>query len=559
MANTPQTTDAKNELVFLPLGGAGEVGMNLSLYGYGPEGDERWLIVDLGVTFGDGWPPGVDVLMPDPAFIEERVDALEGIVITHAHEDHLGAVQYLWERLRCPVYATPFTANILYRKLSEFRLENVVDVQVVPLSGKFSAGPFDIELITVTHSVPEPNAIALTTPLGTVLHTGDWKFDPGPVVGDATDEKRLRELGEDGVLAMICDSTNIFTPGTSGSEDSLSESLTELIGECEGRVAVACFASNVARLETVAKAAAANGRTVVLAGRSLKRIVSAARETGYLKDIPPFADEDDAGYLPADKSLIICTGSQGEPRAALARIANGDHPKVTLGAGDTVIFSAREIPGNELAIGRVQNGLVRRGVKVVTERERFVHVSGHPAQDELIQMYQHIRPRVAIPVHGERRHLEAHAQLARDCQVDTAVVAENGQMVRLAPGAGQVVDEVPCGRLALAGDRIVPANGELIRERIRQVFNGTALVTVALGANGLVEEPQITALGLVEEDDDPALGMAIDAAERAIDGLKARDLARDDVVEDAVRSAVRRAFRAELDKRPVTTVHLVRV
>ncbi|MCH8238375.1 MAG: ribonuclease J, partial [Proteobacteria bacterium] len=428
------TAPQKDEFVFLPLGGAGEIGMNLNLYGLGPPGDETWVMVDLGITFGDGAQPGVDVIMPDPGFIAERRDRLAGLVLTHAHEDHLGAVPYLWERLECPIYATPFTLSILRRKLSETDFAEKVEIIEVPLGGRFHVGPFDMELITLTHSIPEPNAIAIRTKFGTVLHTGDWKFDPDPVIGDSADEDALRRLGDEGVLALIGDSTNVFTPGESGSEADLLASLTSLIGACEKRVAVACFASNVARLETISRAAQANGRDVVLAGRSLWRIDAAARENGLLEDIPAFIEAEDSGHLPDDKVVIICTGSQGEPRAALWRIASDDHPHVTLSEGDTVIFSSRIIPGNETSIGRLHNQLVRLGVKVIDTTDHFVHVSGHPARDELARMYQLARPKVAIPVHGELRHLVEHAKLARECQVADAIVVENGTMVRLGPG-----------------------------------------------------------------------------------------------------------------------------
>ncbi|MEQ8806823.1 MAG: ribonuclease J [Rhodospirillales bacterium] len=549
-----------NELVFVALGGAGEIGMNLNLYGYGPPGDERWIMLDLGVTFSDGWPPGVDVIMADPSFIEERAGQLDGLVLTHAHEDHLGAVQYLWDRFKCPIYATPFTAHILARKLAEPGWEREADVTVVPLQGTFSVGPFEIELITLTHSIPEPNAVVLRTPLGTVLHTGDWKFDPDPVIGDVSDQAALRALGDDGVLAMVCDSTNVFAPGQSGSEGEILDSMTEVIAGCPGRVAVACFATNVARLETIARAAADTGRQVVLAGRSLWRIQSAARENGYLADVPAFLDEGDADNLPDDKVLIICTGSQGEPRAALSRIAAGDHPRISLGEGDWVIFSSREIPGNETSIARVQNDLVARGVKIVTSRDAFVHVSGHPNRDELSHMYQLVRPRFAVPVHGELHHLNEHAELARECQVEAAIVAPNGTMTRLAPGPLAVVDHVPTGRLALIGGRLVPMEGNLIKERIRGVWHGVVTVTVAVDDGGLAEEPQITTLGISEdEDNDPVVDAAREAAINAVRSLPPRKLADDAVVIEAVRLAVRRTFRGQLDMKPVTTVHLVRI
>ncbi len=554
------TAHQKDEFVFLPLGGAGEIGMNLNLYGLGPPGAETWVMVDLGVTFGDGAQPGVDVIMPDPGFIADRRDRLAGLVLTHAHEDHLGAVQYLWERLECPIYATPFTISILRRKLSETDFAEKVEIIEVPLGGRFNVGPFDMELITLTHSIPEPNAIAIRTGLGTVLHTGDWKFDPDPVIGDTADEDALRRLGDEGVLALVGDSTNVFTPGESGSEAELLASLTRLIGECENRVAVACFASNVARLETIANAAQANGRDVVLAGRSLWRIDAAARENGLLEDIPAFIEAEDAGHLPDDKVVIICTGSQGEPRAALWRIASDDHPHVTLSEGDTVIFSSRIIPGNEASIGRLHNQLVRRGVKVINTTDHFVHVSGHPARDELARMYQLARPKVAIPVHGELRHLVEHAKLARECQVADAIVIENGTMVRLGPGDPAIAGNAPVGRLVLDGNRLIPLDGDLVRQRTRALYNGTAVVTVVLnGGGGLAAPPQISSTGVLGEDDGATENKARDAARDAVEGMKAKKRDDDETIREAVRIAVRRSFRDSLDKKPLTTVHLVRI
>lgn len=548
------------ELAFVALGGAGEIGMNLNLYGYGrpPEG-HQWLMVDLGVTFGDGSIPGVDVITPDPAFIVQRRDRLLGLVLTHAHEDHLGAVPYLWQRLGCPIWATPFTISILTRKLREAGLDGQVPIHTVPLGGHVTIGPFDIELVTVTHSIPEPNALAIRTPLGTIVHTGDWKFDPAPVVGPLSDEEALRKLGDEGVLAIVCDSTNVFTPGVSGSEAELEKTLTDLIGESEGRVAVACFASNVARLETIAKAAAASGRDVVLAGRSLRRMDEAARENGYLAGTRAFLDEDAAGWLPRERTVIICTGSQGEPRAALSRIAAGDHPRVELEDGDTVIFSSRVIPGNEIAIGKLQNDLVRRGIEIITWRDHHVHVSGHPARDELMKMYQLVRPRIAVPVHGELRHMLEHADLAEDCQVQQAVVAENGGMIRLAPGRAEIIGQVPVGRLAVDGNRIVPIDGALVRDRNRAIYHGSAVVTVVLDKKGRVrDEVQVSTLGVMEAGDEGALGVVRETVEEIIVALPAVKRADDAAVKEAVRIAVRRVFRDRFDKRPVTSVHLVR-
>ena len=460
--------DDPNALLFVALGGANEIGMNLSLYGVGG----KWLILDCGVTFGDDTQPGLDVVMPDPAFITERRDQLLGIVATHAHEDHIGAIPYLWSQLGCPVWATPFTASVLRAKLTEVGLADKVRINVVPMSGRFTIGPFELELVTLTHSIPEPNAVVLRTAAGTVFHTGDWKLDPDPLIGEPVDEDALRCLGDEGVLAMICDSTNALRPGSSGSEADLRRSLTELIGRYDARVAVACFASNVARLETIAHAAAVHGRDVALVGRSLWRIDKAARENGYLSDVPRFLTEDEAAFVPRDRILMICTGSQGEPRSALARIARDDHPNVDLEPGDVVIFSSRIIPGNEKAIGRLQNALARLGVDIVTELDHFVHVSGHPARDELVRMYQMIRPRIAIPVHGEARHLIANAQLAGECQVPQSLVIENGDLVKLGRSGAAIVDEVSVGRLASDGKALLPLSGRALNERRRVVFNG---------------------------------------------------------------------------------------
>lgn len=554
------TSKHGDELVFVPLGGAGEIGMNLNLYGFGPPGDETWLMVDLGVTFSDGDLPGIDVIMPDPTFIAERRDRLAGLLLTHAHEDHLGAVPYLWDRLGCPVYATPFSAAILRRKLGEAIFDETVEIIEVDLGSRFQIGPFDLELITLTHSIPEPNAVAIRCGLGTVLHTGDWKFDPDPVVGQAADEDALRQLGDDGVLALVGDSTNVFTPGTSGSEADLLDSLSDLIADCTGRVAIACFASNVARLHTIVAAARANGRDVVLAGRSLLRIESAARETGYMDDVPALIGEDEAGYLPDDKLAIICTGSQGEPRAALSRIAADDHPNVCLGNGDTVIFSSRVIPGNETAIGELQNKLSRRGINIITWEDAFVHVSGHPARDELTRMYQHVRPRIAVPVHGEARHLTAHAALARACQVAESVVAENGAIVRLAPGPATTIGQAPSGRLYVDGKRLVAAEGDAVRGRHRVAYNGTAMVTIVVNGSGkLVDSPQISHMGLLDEPDEALEETVQEAVKQAVRKMPTLSRRDDDAIREAARLAARRAFRESLGKKPQTQVHLVRI
>ncbi len=549
---------AKDDLLFLPLGGAGEIGMNLNLFGY----KGRWLMVDLGVTFGEDAIPGVDVIMPDPSFIVENRDKLDGLVLTHAHEDHLGAVPYLWRQLECPIYATGFTASILRRKLSEVGLQGDAPITEVKAGGKFEVGPFEIEMVTLTHSILEPNALIIRTPHGAIFHTGDWKLDPDPLIGDPVDEDALRALGDQGVLAMIGDSTNVFREGRAGSESAVRESLIELVGKYDNRVAIASFASNVARLETIAVAAEANGRHAALVGRSLWRMNEAARENGYLRKTKPFLTPGEAAKLPPDKVLIACTGSQGEPRAALSRIASHTHPDVELDEGDVVIFSSRIIPGNEKAIGRLHNDLCALGIEVVSEQDHFVHVSGHPARDELIDMYQWIRPRIAVPVHGELRHLHAHRKLAQECQVPQSVVATNGEMVRLAPGAPKIVDTVKSGRIAVDGANLIALDGSSLRERKRMMYDGAAVVSVVVDTAGiLLADPVITLYGLADDDDedDVLYNLVLASIEHTLDSLPKPKLRNDDVLEETIRSAIRRTIRGARGKRPQTDVHLIRL
>ena len=548
-----------DELTFLPLGGSNEIGMNLNLYGH----DGRWLMVDLGVTFGDdATPPGVEVIMPDPRFIEEYSKELVGLVLTHGHEDHIGAVPYLWPRLKCPIYATPFTATLVRRKLDDAGLLDEVELIEIPMSGRFSIGPFAIELITLTHSIPEPNAVVIRTRVGTVLHTGDWKFDQTPLVGDSSDLAALRRLGDEGVLAMVCDSTNVFVEGVAGSEADVRENLIEVIGRCQYRVGVACFASNIARLETITKAAQAHGRAVSLVGRSLWRIEAAARANGYLADLPPFVSEADFNLLPRDRALMICTGSQGEPRAALTRVAQGVHPQVSLEPDDTVIFSSRVIPGNERRISNLQNALVNAGVGVITASDEMIHVSGHPARDDLADMYAFIRPKVAIPVHGEPRHIREHARFAKSCQVPQAIAPRNGTLIRLAPGPAEVVDEVFASKLALDGSRLLPLDAVFFKDRRRLVEAGAVTVTAVFDRKAeLAADLQISTFGLLEEDDESE-EMLDDVADRIVDGLESLGPAKrrdDDAVEEAVRRGVRAVLREATGKKPRIAVHIVRL
>lgn len=546
-----------DELYFLPLGGTGEIGMNLNLYGHAGQ----WLMIDLGITFNDGKLPGVDVIMPDPSFIVERRDRLAGLVLTHGHEDHIGAVPYLWSRLRCPIYATAFTAALVRGKLEEAGLASVVEMIELPLSGRQTIGPFELELVTLTHSIPEPNAVVLRTAIGTVLHTGDWKLDPEPQVGATYDEARLRALADEGVLAMVCDSTNALVYGQSGSEASVKEALMDLVGELEQRVAVTCFASNVARLKTIGAVARAHKRQVALVGRSMKRIVEIAKETGYLDDFPKIVSELEAATLPRRKVLLLLTGSQGERRSALWRIANDEHPDVRLDPGDAVIFSSRVIPGNEVSIFDLENELVRRQLRVISAETHPIHVSGHPARDELAAMYQWVRPQIAVPTHGEPRHLVEHARLAAECQVPQQLVAANGALVRLAPGRAAVVGEVPSGRLALDGNRLRPVDSAVLRTRQKMIFSGAAVATLVLDRHGeLCAAPRVTTHGLFDaEIESDELADLTEEIEDAFERLSAGQRRDDAKVKDAARSAVRRFCFRLLGKKPVTEVQLLRL
>ena len=553
-----------DELVFLPLGGSNEIGMNFNLYGFGPAHDRKWIVVDLGVTFGDQTTPGVEIILPDPEFIEPYADDILGIVLTHAHEDHLGAVHWLWPRLKAPVYATPFTAFLLREKLRDADLLDEVPITEIPLGGTFELGPFSLELITLTHSIPEPNGLAIKTPLGTILHTGDWKIDPEPQLGAPTDEAAIRRLGDEGVLAMVCDSTNVFVEGEAGSEADVRKALGDLIKSLKGKIAVACFASNVARMDTVIRAAQACGRKVCLAGRSMHRMAAAARSVGLLEGVEPFINDDQAKHLPENEVLFLCTGSQGEPRAALSRIADGSHPHVKLGAGDHVIFSSRVIPGNEIPIRNLQNKLADRGVRLHTERDTpGIHVSGHPCREELRQMYSWVRPKIAVPTHGERRHLIEHAAFAKDLQVPDAVSPRNGDMVRLAPGKPEIIDEVPAGRLYVDGGVVTPENGEALRERRHAAYNGVLAVSIVLdGRNRIVSGPQVRGIGLTGDEEyslEDALDDLCEEVETAYKRLEGDAREIDESIETAISRAVKKAAFRIWERKPVVETTVLRI
>ena len=542
------------DLAFIPLGGTGEIGLNLNVY----RCDGALLAIDCGIGFGGPDEPEVDVMVPDPAWLAERRDRLVGLIITHAHEDHVGAVAHLWRQLRCKIYCGPFVQAVLQRKLGEAGLLQEVTILPLTLGQRLALGPFEVEALHVAHSTPESRALAIRTRHGLVVHTGDWKLDPDPLIGPRTDEAAFARLGEEGVLAMICDSTNSMVEGHSGSEAEVRRNLTALIRGLTGRVAVTCFSSNVARVESIAFAARAAGRQVALFGRSLRNMDTAARDCGYLRDIPPFLPEDEAGYIPDDNLLIVCTGSQGEERSALAKIAADTHAEIALGEGDTVIFSSRQIPGNERAIRLMQDGLARRGCRVMTDEDHMVHVSGHPARDELRRLYALVKPRIAVPVHGEWRHLQEHGSLAAGCGAKPILI-EDGDVLRLSGNRPEVVESVPVGKLMLDGDRLLPLDGGVVAARKKMLFNGVVVASLALDKQGkLLGTPQISAPGLFESSD-PEPALLAESVSRALAELSGPIRRDDDAMREATRTALRRAINKRLKKRPTIEVHLLRV
>jgi len=549
-----------SELVFLPLGGIGEIGMNCYLYGLGPPDARQWLMIDLGITFPEGEnDPGVDVILPDLRYIEAERGSLAGLVLTHAHEDHFGAVIELWPKLRVPIYATPFTAALLKAKAAEFGRRLELPIKVVALNSRFDVGPFALQLIEVAHSIPESNALVLRTAQGTVLHTGDWKLDATPVVGGAAGTDRFAAVGAEDVLALVCDSTNAMREGRSPSEQDVARSLAEIIGGAKRRVAVTIFASNVARIRAVWEAARAAGRRLVVAGRAMHRVIDVAMETGYLP--PDFDYDDQSRFLdfPADKVVVLCTGSQGEPRAAMARIAADEHPDIELDYGDLVIFSSRTIPGNERTVGQIQNRLVNLGCEIVTDADALVHVTGHPRRDELKEMYAAVRPRIAIPMHGEARHLEAHRKLARAAGVKEVVSIRNGEIVRLAPDVPKVVDQAPVGRLFRDGHLLVPAEDGPVRERRSLAYAGMVIVALARSGRGNVSPEAEIVLDGVPQSDAEGRPMT-EIVRRTVEGTL-RSIPRERQKDtEMVREAVRRAVRSAVDdawgKRPAVKVLL---
>ncbi|MBP1874611.1 Ribonuclease J [Ensifer adhaerens] len=552
----------EEELVFLPLGGVGEIGMNLGLYGYGKPGNRQWIMVDCGVTFPGPELPGVDLVLADISFLAEERRNLKGIIITHAHEDHYGGLNDLWPGLNVPVYASPFTAGMLEAKRDFEKSRGEIPITIFKQGDRINVGPFEIEAVGVNHSIPEPMSLIIRTPLGAVVHTGDWKIDLQPSLGPLTDEQRFRKIGDEGVLALVCDSTNALRDGVSPSEQEVSASLTEIISKAEGRVAITTFSSNVGRIRSIAEAAEEAGRDVLLLGSSMKRVVAVARDLGLMEGIKPFLAEDEFGYVPRDKVVVILTGSQGEPRAALAKIARDEMRNVAFSAGDTVVFSSRTIPGNEKAINDIKNGLIEQGIHIITDSEALVHVSGHPRRSELQQMYQWVRPQILVPVHGEAAHLTAHGELGRQSGIASVPRLRNGEMLRLAPGPAEVIDTVPHGRIYKDGSLIGDFEEMGIGERRKLSFAGHVSVNVVLDNRyDFLGDPDLVAIGLPEFDDEgedmeDTLYDAVLGAVESIPRAKRKDLA---MLQEAVRRAVRSTTNQIWGKKPVVTVFVTKV
>ena len=544
-------------LWYLSLGGAGEIGMNFSLYGT----QGKWLIVDCGVTFGDETTPGIELIMPDISFLADHADDIVGLVVTHGHEDHIGAIEYLWPQLKCPVYATKFSAELIRNKLGYAKLERTVRIHEIAQGGTFETGPFKAEFVSVTHSIPEAQMLVLHTKHGSVLHTGDWKFDPDPVIGKLSDTARLKVLGNEGLLALVGDSTNALVVGHSGSERDVEHEFNRLFPTINKRIIVTCFASNIARLKSIAAAAKHSGRYVSLVGRSLWRNAEVAEECGYLPEFNDFLSENEAMMSPRDKLVLVSTGCQGEPRAALCRIAVEDHPEVELDKGDTVIFSSRDIPGNEKSIARLQNNLIAKGLHVITANDLPVHVSGHSAQEEMAQLYQWTRPRLAMPVHGETRHQTEHARIAQENHVKHTLIPTNGQIIRLGPGVHEVVAEVPHGRWGLDGKVLRRLDNSVSKDRKKMGYNGAVVVTLVMDAKGkVVREPQVTLMGLTEGAVETALQETLSAiAHDAVEQMPKSTRLDDAAIRHAVSLSVRRYINEIHGKKPMTDVHVVRV
>ena len=551
----------KDELLFCPLGGSGEIGMNMNLYAYGKKDDKKWIIVDMGVTFADDSIPGIDLIMPDPGFITDKKNDLLGIVLTHAHEDHIGAVAHIWPDLKCKMFATPFTATLIIEKFKEKKIDISSYLQVVPLNSKIQLGVFEIDFVTLTHSILEPNGLSIKTPLGTILHTGDWKIDPNPLIGNKIDEEKLKTIGETGVSAMICDSTNIFSPGRAGSESDVRDSLLKIIEVKKKRVLVTSFASNVARMESIFYCAKRTGRFICLVGRSMHRIYKAAKKCGYLKDLIKPIDPREAKKMEKNKILYLATGSQGEPMGAMNRIVNGSHPEVFLEEGDCVIFSSKIIPGNEKKLYNLQNQIVRNNIEIISEENAFVHVSGHPNRDDLKDMYKWVKPKSVIPVHGEHRHMQEHVAFAKEMQISKTLLIENGDIIKLLPGdAPKVVDKAPSGRVYLDGSISVETDSQSIKDRKNLSINGYLEITLLVSNNGKIKKPIISFRGIPEnQENEPFIFDMEDEIFNICRTFSIENKNQQRNLIETIKQNCKRIVREKTGKKPFTNINIARI
>ena len=551
----------KEELIFCPLGGSGEIGMNMNLYAYGKEDNQKWIIVDMGVTFADDSIPGIDLIFPDPGFILDKKDDLLGIVLTHAHEDHIGAVAHIWPNLKCKMYATPFTAALLYEKFKEKKIDVSSYLKIVPLNSKITLGAFEIDFVTLTHSILEPNGLSITTPLGTILHTGDWKIDPNPLIGGSIDEEKLKAIGDKGVSAMICDSTNIFSPGRAGSESDVRDSLLKIMELKTKRILVTSFASNVARMESIFYCAKKTGRSICLVGRSMHRIYKAAKKCGYLKGLLEPVEPRDAKKISRNKILFLATGSQGEPMGAMNRIINGTHPDVFLESGDCVIFSSKIIPGNEKKLYQLQNQIVKDNIEIISEENAFVHVSGHPNRDDLKDMYKWVKPNCVIPVHGEHRHMAEHVEFAKEMQVPKTLQVENGDIIKILPGdAPKIIDKAPSGRVYLDGNLGVDADSQSIKDRKNLSVNGYLEITIIVSNNGNIKKPVISFKGIPEKNEDDTF--IFDMEDEIFNICKTFSLQsknQEKNLIETIKQNCRRIVKNKTGKRPFTNINIARI
>ena len=551
----------KENLLFCPLGGSGEIGMNMNLYAYGTEENLKWIIVDMGVTFADDSVPGVDLIFPDAGFIIDKKDDLLGIVLTHAHEDHIGSISHIWPKLKCNIYATPFTAVLIQEKFKEKKIDITNYLKIVELNSKIELGPFEIDFVTLTHSILEPNGLSITTPEGVVLHTGDWKVDPNPLIGNIVDEKKLKSIGERGVIAMICDSTNVFSPGRAGSEKDVRESLLKIISSQKKRVLVTSFASNVARMESIFYIAKQTKRSISLVGRSMNRIYKAAKQCGYLKNVIEPVDSREANKISRERIIFLCTGSQGEPMGALNRIANEIHPDVNIEGGDTVIFSSKIIPGNEKKLYALQNLIVKRDIEVITEENAFVHVSGHANREDLKDMYQWVKPKCVIPVHGEHRHMKEHISFAKEMQIPFNLKVENGNIIKISKDQRpEIIDQAPTGKIYLDGNVAVGIDSTSIKERKNISINGLLEITLIISNSGKIKRPIISFRGIPEDEVNETFKFDLeDEISKTCKSFALNNFKQEKNLIDAIKQNCRKIVREKTGKKPFTNVNIARI